>query len=74
MGAKLYVGNLSFDVESSELEEMFGSDDPYQTADLVDTAPLRGWALAKPDGLLPAGQPPSILTLLSTPVKQADTL
>src|SRR5262245_9156055 len=35
MGKKLYVGNLSYDVDSSELEQMFSSFGTVQSAQVI---------------------------------------
>src|SRR5438045_2978927 len=35
MGKKLYVGNLSYDVDSSELERMFGAHGTVQSAEVI---------------------------------------
>ena len=35
MGKKLYVGNLSYDVDSSELERMFGAYGTVQSAEVI---------------------------------------
>ena len=35
MGKKLYVGNLSYDVDSSELEQLFGAHGTVQSAEII---------------------------------------
>ncbi len=35
MGAKLYVGNLSFDVENSDLEQMFAAHGSVRSAQVI---------------------------------------
>ena len=35
MGKKLYVGNLSFDVTSSDLEQMFAAHGTVQSAEVI---------------------------------------
>ena len=35
MGSKLYVGNLSFDVENSDLEQMFASHGSVKSAQVI---------------------------------------
>src|SRR5437868_9459444 len=35
MGKKLYVGNLSYSVDSSELETMFGAHGTVQSAEII---------------------------------------
>src|SRR3954471_745107 len=35
MGKKLYVGNLSYDVDSSELERMFSAHGTVQSAEVI---------------------------------------
>ncbi len=35
MGKKLYVGNLSYDVDSSELEGLFGAHGTVQSAEII---------------------------------------
>src|SRR3954463_14301365 len=35
MGKKLYVGNLSYDVDSSELQQMFGAHGTVQSAEII---------------------------------------
>ena len=35
MGAKLYVGNLSFDVENSDLEQMFAAHGTVRSAQVI---------------------------------------
>jgi RNA recognition motif-containing protein len=35
MGKRLYVGNLSYEVDSSELEQMFGQHGTVQSAEVV---------------------------------------
>lgn len=53
MGAKLYVGNLSFDVESSELEEMFGAHGNVKSAQVImdrDTGRSKGFGFVEMSG------------------------
>jgi len=53
MGAKLYVGNLSFDVESSELEEMFGGYGNVKSAQVImdrDTGRSKGFGFVEMSG------------------------
>ena len=35
MGSKLYVGNLSYDTTSSDLQQLFGSHGTVQSADII---------------------------------------
>src|SRR2546428_13509941 len=35
MGKKLYVGNLSYNVDSSELEQLFGAHGTVQSAEVI---------------------------------------
>jgi RNA recognition motif-containing protein len=35
MGKKLYVGNLSYDVDSSQLEQLFGQFGSVQSAQVI---------------------------------------
>jgi RNA recognition motif-containing protein len=35
MGKKLYVGNLSYDVDSSELQQLFGAHGTVQSAEVI---------------------------------------
>ena len=35
MGKKLYVGNLSYDVDSSQLQELFGQHGTVQSAEVI---------------------------------------
>jgi RNA recognition motif-containing protein len=35
MGKKLYVGNLSYDVDSSELQQLFGAHGSVQSAEVI---------------------------------------
>jgi RNA recognition motif-containing protein len=53
MGAKLYVGNLSFDVESSELEEIFGAHGNVKSAQVImdrDTGRSKGFGFVEMAG------------------------
>ena len=36
MGKKLYVGNMSYDVNSSDLEQMFGEHGTVQSAQIIN--------------------------------------
>ena len=50
MGKKLYVGNLSYDVDSSELERMFGAHGTVQSAEVVadrDTGRSKGFGFVE---------------------------
>jgi cold-inducible RNA-binding protein len=53
MGAKLYVGNLSFDVESADLEEMFGAHGSVKSAQVImdrDTGRSKGFGFVEMAG------------------------
>ena len=50
MGAKLYVGNLSFDVENSDLEQMFAAHGTVQSAQVItdrDTGRSKGFGFVE---------------------------
>ena len=50
MGAKLYVGNLSFDVESADLEEMFAPHGSVRSAQVImdrDTGRSKGFGFVE---------------------------
>ena len=50
MGAKLYVGNLSFDVQNSELEEMFAPHGSVTSAQVItdrDTGRSKGFGFVE---------------------------
>jgi RNA recognition motif-containing protein len=50
MGAKLYVGNLSFDVESADLEEMFAPHGAVRSAQVImdrDTGRSKGFGFVE---------------------------
>jgi RNA recognition motif-containing protein len=50
MGAKLYVGNLSFDVESEDLKEMFAAHGSVQSAQAImdrDTGRSKGFGFVE---------------------------
>jgi RNA recognition motif-containing protein len=50
MGAKLYVGNLSFDVVTSDLEEMFNSFGSVKSAQIImdrDTGRSKGFGFVE---------------------------
>jgi len=50
MGKKLYVGNLSFDVTSHELEELFGQAGPCQSVNIItdrNTGQSRGFGFVE---------------------------
>ncbi len=50
MGAKVYVGNLGFDVQSSELEEMFASYGSVRSAQVItdrDTGRGKGFGFVE---------------------------
>jgi RNA recognition motif-containing protein len=50
MGAKLYVGNLSFDVASSDLEEMFAPHGSVKSAQVIsdrDTGRSKGFGFVE---------------------------
>jgi RNA recognition motif-containing protein len=50
MGSKVYVGNLSFDVENSELEEMFAAHGSVRSAQIImdrDTGHSKGFGFVE---------------------------
>ncbi len=50
MGAKLYVGNLSYDVQNSDLEEMFASHGSVRSAQVImdrDTGRSKGFGFVE---------------------------
>lgn len=50
MGAKLYVGNLSFDVDSSELEQVFSAYGSVRSAQVItdrDTGRSKGFGFVE---------------------------
>jgi len=50
MGAKLYVGNLSFDVRDADLEEMFAPHGTVRSAQLItdrDTGRSKGFGFVE---------------------------
>jgi RNA recognition motif-containing protein len=50
MGAKLYVGNLSFDVENSDLEAMFAAHGSVRSAQVItdrDTGRSKGFGFVE---------------------------
>jgi RNA recognition motif-containing protein len=50
MAKKLYVGNLSYDVDSSALQEMFGAYGTVQSADIImdrDTNRSKGFGFVQ---------------------------
>lgn len=50
MGKKLYVGNLSYEVASSDLEEMFGAFGTVQSAQVIqdrDTGRSKGFGFVE---------------------------
>jgi len=48
MGKKLYVGNLSYGVDSSELEQMFAQHGTVQSAEIIiDEGPAIDAALSR---------------------------
>ena len=50
MGKKLYVGNLSYDVDSSELEQLFGAHGQVQSAQIIndrDTGRSKGFGFVE---------------------------
>ena len=50
MGKKLYVGNLSYDVDSSELEQMFAAHGTVQSAQIIsdrDTGRSKGFGFVE---------------------------
>ncbi len=50
MGKKLYVGNLAYSVESSELEQMFGAHGTVQSAEVIadrDTGRSKGFGFVE---------------------------
>jgi RNA recognition motif-containing protein len=50
MGAKLYVGNLSFDVENSDLEQMFTPHGSVRSAQVImdrDTGRSKGFGFVE---------------------------
>ena len=53
MGAKLYVGNLSFDVQNSDLEEMFTPHGSVKSAQVImdrDTGRSKGFGFVEMSG------------------------
>ena len=52
MGKKLYVGNLSYDVDSSALEQMFSQHGSVQSAQIItdrDTGRSKGFGFVQMD-------------------------
>ena len=50
MGAKLYVGNLSFDVDDSDLEQMFAAHGSVRSAQVImdrDTGRSKGFGFVE---------------------------
>ena len=50
MGKKLYVGNLSYDVDSSALEQMFAAHGTVQSAEIIqdrDTGRSKGFGFVQ---------------------------
>src|SRR5688572_17193485 len=50
MGKKLYVGNLSYDVSSSDLEQMFSAHGTVQSAEVIngrDTGRSKGFGFVE---------------------------
>src|SRR5438309_6441128 len=50
MGSKLYVGNLSYNTSSSELEQMFGQHGQVQSAEIIsdrDTGQSKGFGFVQ---------------------------
>src|SRR5438067_13154687 len=50
MGKKLYVGNLSYDVDSSELEQLFGAHGQVTSAQIIndrDTGRSKGFGFVE---------------------------
>lgn len=50
MGKKLYVGNLSYNVTSAELQELFGQHGTVQSADVIqdrDTGRSKGFGFVE---------------------------
>ena len=50
MGRKLYVGNLSYDVDSSSLQEMFGQHGTVESAEIIsdrDTGRSKGFGFVQ---------------------------
>src|SRR4051794_13571213 len=50
MGKKLYVGNLSYDVDSSTLEQLFGQHGTVQSAQIItdrDTGRSKGFGFVE---------------------------
>jgi len=50
MGKKLYVGNLSYDVDSSQLEELFSAHGSVQSAQIIsdrDTGRSKGFGFVE---------------------------
>src|SRR3954466_15134843 len=50
MGSKLYVGNLSYNVTSSELEQLFGQHGTVQSAEVIqdrDTGRSKGFGFVQ---------------------------
>jgi cold-inducible RNA-binding protein len=53
MGAKLYVGNLGFDVQNSDLEEMFSAHGSVKSAQIItdrDTGRSKGFGFVEMGG------------------------
>ena len=50
MGKKLYVGNLSYDVDSSALQELFGAHGTVESAQIIndrDTGKSKGFGFVE---------------------------
>ena len=50
MGSKLYVGNLSYNTSSSELQELFGQHGTVQSAEVIqdrDTGQSKGFGFVQ---------------------------
>lgn len=50
MGSKLYVGNLSYNTSSSELEQLFGQHGQVQSAEIIsdrDTGQSKGFGFVQ---------------------------
>ncbi len=64
MGKKLYVGNLSYDVSSSDLEALLSPHGTVQSAEVImdrDTGRSKGFGFVETRPLKPVSLQPSIL-------------
>ena len=59
MGKKLYVGNLSYQVDSSELEQLFGQHGTVVSAQIIndrDTGRSKGFGFVEVGSITPKPQ------------------